>query len=154
MLQKLFAVLFSAVFAVAVGTLYPTHGLAQDNSQVEDVNTSQITGEVLKINQENEQTRLTIKSNNETKEITVPSGISVKKNTFETQIGEIKPGDIVTITTTQQDQVLGVSATSGGLADFGRWGIPTALLGALALIGLILYIQRSNKGRIKTTTDT
>ncbi|GAB4145329.1 MAG: hypothetical protein OHK0017_04790 [Patescibacteria group bacterium] len=118
------------------------------DTQVRDVTEQTFEGEVTKIDSQ----KLTVKNDDTTREFTVPSGISVKRNTLDANLSDIQPNDRVKVTYSGDGQVLSIDATASQVFDYSKIGIPAVIL-ILIILGVIAYlIRRSRKGHIKTTT--
>ncbi|MFO0704002.1 MAG: hypothetical protein U0525_04740 [Patescibacteria group bacterium] len=116
-------------------------------ADVRDLNVNQVGGEILKVNDQ----VLTINSSDGTKQIVLPSNVIVKRNSMNSKVSDLKPGDSVKIKLTSIGEVLSVEATSKEVFDLMKYSIPI-LIGVLVLFAVIAWlIQRSKKSHIKTT---
>lgn len=114
---------------------------------IRDISTNQITGQVLRV----EENRLTLQTTEETKEVTVPEGVRVTKNSDSVNLSDIEPNDLVMVTQNNNGEVLAVDAVSGAVIDFGKWVIPGLVGGLILLLLIIWLIRRSGKQYFKTT---
>lgn len=115
-----------------------------------NVQTNKITGEVLKI----DGNRLTVKTDTETREFLVPNNIKITRDTNDVKLEEIKPEDRVTLTQDSFGQLLAVEIISEETQDLLKYLIPLTIL-LLVALGLIWYfVQKNNKGKIKTAAPT
>ena len=154
---KAFAVALTTLFlsGSAIGAVSPTPTSRATTvqptvtTQVRNLTTEDFSGEVTKI----DGRKLTIKLSNETKEITVPENVQIKKNSLDSNFGEIKVNDKIAFSQTSDGQIVSVSITSAGVSDFGKIALPL-LLGFLLVVGVIgLLLKKGNKGHIKTSTE-
>lgn len=118
-------------------------------SQSRDIQTTQITGEVLR----REGNVLTVKTESGTKEITIPAGIKIKRNTLDAKITDIQPNDKVIITQTTGGTVLTIDVAAGNVFDFAKWGIPLLIIGIIAIFIIWRLFKSANKSHIKTATE-
>jgi hypothetical protein len=123
-----------------------TQTLAQNNQQVENIQSQQIAGEVLK----KENSTLFVQTENGVKQFKIPTDIVIKKNTMDGSFADIRPNDQVNITYTQQGQVLSVDATANEVFDFAKYAIPGGILALITLIVLYSAYKKNNAGHIKT----
>lgn len=133
--------LFTTAKSAKAVTVTPT-------SQVQNITTSDASGEVIKI----DGRKLTIKLSNETKEITVPENIQIKKNSLDSNFNEIKVNDKIAYSESSDGKILSLSTTSAEVSDFSKRALPVAVA-VLLLAGIAFYVLRKkNDGHIKTTT--
>lgn len=113
---------------------------------VQDVQTTEIKGEVLK----HDGQTLTVDTDSGTKQVPLSDTISVKKNTVEVGISEIKPGDSVTITQSQIGEVLSIDATAGEIFDWGKYLVPLLIVAVILAFLVWRLLKNANKPHIKT----
>ncbi len=120
------------------------------SAQVNNVETSEISGTVIKV----EDYYLTIKDNNdEIKQIEVPGNIRVTRDGQDSRREDIKIDDEVTILTTSDNDLIEVQVTSSTVKDISENLIPIILV-TLLVLGLLYWLYRkSNKGQIITATE-
>jgi hypothetical protein len=137
---------FARPVLIAAQTTTP---ITTEESEVQDIATTEISGDVLKI----EGRMLYIQTNNGVKQVEVPDNIVIVKNGNEVGFNEIGTNDNVVVTQTQEGTVLSVEVSEGGILNFSdpviKWVVIAAA--ALILIGLLWwFISRANKPHIKT----
>jgi|GEM_PF-6063221 len=120
---------------------------ASPTTAVENVQTMQIQGNVLVRN----NNVITVKTNDETKQITIPSDIKVIRNTMGSKVEDIQPNDRVTVTQTSDGKVLSVDSTAGNVSDFGKWAVPVLIIALVGVMGVLTLIKKGHKSHIKTT---
>lgn len=136
----------AAVTLFSLLTLLPVPTYAQNSPQ--NINTTQITGEVVKV----DQTSLTIQNSSGVKEYTIPGNVSITRDSFGSSLQDLRPHDRVTLTVDDNGDVISGSATSGPLMDVSKWIIPAGLF-TLAVLSLLLYLtRRGQKEFIRTST--
>jgi hypothetical protein len=131
-----------------LGTFFVPNARAE-NVDVQNVDTQTFSGEVIKIDNRN----LTVKTDNETKEITVPQNIQIKRNSVDSNFESIKVNDKISFTQSQNGEVLSLSTTTGTVSDIGKYAIPAAI-GLVLILGILALLMRNRgKGSIKTSIE-
>jgi hypothetical protein len=97
-----------------------------------------------------EDRKITLDTNEGTKEITVPSNIKLSLNGKASDLSALKPSDDLTVVTTNSGNILELNAVSGEVTDYAKYLIPGLL--AVLVIGTLLYLltRNLNKPKIKT----
>lgn len=131
------------------GVLQMEETTASPPSEINDVQIETFSGEV----QRRDGSVLTVRTDEGTKQVTVPAGVNISRNTQEATIDEIMPNDRVSITQTSDGQVLAVDATVGEVFDIGKWALPLLGIGLLTAIILWMLLRRANRSHIKTTGE-
>ena len=152
-MKKLFAaILLNVTF---FGSIYfsSTELLAQSPSPSSDtvttVETTEFSGELVKI----DGNTLSIQVDDEIKVVNVSIGTSVKRNTANVTLSELKPGDKLTVQQTSDSQVVSVEGVDGGIFDTSKWLIPLLVLIAMAGVVGWMLMKKENKSHIKTTVS-
>jgi hypothetical protein len=141
--------IFAMIFGLAMA--YPEFGYSQEPA-VQQVNSSQISGEVMKVQTTGDNTVFTLNTGGQTVDVTVPNNVNITRNGVQIQASEVKPNDDITVTQNDRGEVLGVSAVSGKVDDLSKFLIPLAIATILGIGALMFFMQKANKGHIKTTT--
>jgi hypothetical protein len=127
----------------------PSPTLQASPSPVKDVETTKISGQVIRISNRT----LTIQAQDGVKEVNIPQNIRITRNGISANFDGIKTGDLVEVTVSDKGQVLSIDAISREVVDWSRWIIPAVIIG-LVLVLLALYLwERSRRGHIKTTSE-
>lgn len=136
------------IFIFLISTLGVTSSSqAQDNSTIQS---TQIEGEILRI----DDYRLIIETpNKEIKELTVPTGVRIKKNTHDSEYKSLQPGDKVLLTQNSNGEVISLEATAAPLVDSGNIILPVLLL-LLPLSILALILKMKSQRNFITTSRT
>lgn len=124
--------------------LPPEAAQMQTDDVIQDVKTAELTGEVLKI----ENNQLTVKTKEgETKQFSINEMMKVTRDGSDATAADIEPGDKATVQYSQDGEVLALSADSGMGMNILLWAIP-----AVILLGLLAYfvMKSKNSGKIKT----
>jgi hypothetical protein len=123
---------------------------AQNTSQQAQttVQTDTVSGTVLKMG----NNRITVQTDNATKEYTFPGNIKITRNGTISNKDSIKPNDRITLTVSQKGEVLAADTTAGETVQNFKFALPMVLLGLLALGIIGLAFRKSQEGHIKTTT--
>ena len=130
-------------------TTLPTNTTTTTTQDVTDVQTTEFTGRVTKI----DNRTLTVVSGNTTKQVDVPTSIKITKNNATAQFSDIKVDDQVTLKL-NGNEVVEINDLSQNLADISQLIVP-AIIVVLILLILGYFLMRSmNKPKIKTTTMT
>jgi hypothetical protein len=142
-MKKIVATL--ALFMFSILSINPQLLQAQQSPQ--QLETTQISGEVMKI----ENDTITIQSDNGMQQMQISNNINITRNGMGAQVQDLKPGDNITVTQTTAGVVLGVESTSQTVEDIMQMAIPIIIgLILLAIVATIAY-KKSNKGFIKTS---
>lgn len=129
------------IFALMI----PLRAFAQESTPT-TVETSEIRGEVSM----KDNNTLYVDTNDGTTQVTVPEGVSVKRNTLEASVNDIQPGDDVTIVQSENG-VLSVEATAGELFDWGKFLVPALIIALAAALAFWYLLKRNREPHIKTT---
>lgn len=144
MLKTIRKILFILVLTfLSLG--YTNTSFAQDTSTVQS---SKIEGEILRIDDH----RVILETRNkEIKELTVPSGVRIKKNNNDAEYKNLQPGDRVILMQNSNGEVISAEATSAPLVDSGNIILPILLLLLpLSILALILKMK-SQRNFIRTS---
>lgn len=93
---------------------------------------------------------LTIQTDEGIKDYSIPENIKITKNQFDSDLNNINPNDRIIITTGNNGEILAVDAVSSQIANIENMALPIL---ALLLIGiglLLTFLQKKQKGIIKT----
>lgn len=112
------------------------------------IGTAEIKGEILTV----DNNSLIVKTDDgQTREFNVDGNVSVKRNTMTSSVSELKPGDGITITRSQNGEIIALSATSGEIFDWGKWLLPVIIIGLVLAFLITWFLRQANKSHIKTT---
>lgn len=149
-------------FIIIIGTISSINLFAQNqpntsinpiinNSESKTLETEKFTGELKR----NDQNKLTITKDDQTKEFTIPTNLKVKRDTLDSSIDKLDPGDTVTIEKVKNNgNIISVESISNQTTNFAKWIV--GVLTLLVITGIIAYIinKKANKSHIQTTVFT
>lgn len=139
-------IVLSITFIFLNSFLFPSISHAQEPNTVSDVQSYQISGTVLKVEEAMDRSKkLTIQTEQGVKELVLNDSLKLTRNSFTAEARDIRPNDKITIIQKPSGEVLSAEATSGKLFDFGKWAIPTAILGLIVLALITYFAQKANK---------
>ena len=122
--------------------------MSSSSMKSSEVSTQKMTGEVLSI----KDRTLSVKIDDKTKEFNIPNNIKITRNSVEAAFSDIKPRDQVTITQSNQNQVIALEALDAGKAsDMAKMIVPIVILVLVVLALLYYFLKKSQEGSIKTT---
>jgi hypothetical protein len=124
---------------------------ATTGATTQEITTNEVKGEVTRI----DGNMLTVRtSDNQVQQFTIPEGVRVTRNTLDSELNQIEPGDNVNLVLGSTGEILDISAVSAEVEDAGQIGLPVLIgLAVLALLGAYLW-KKSQKGKIKTEVAT
>jgi len=122
-------------------------GMQNENQEVRTVQSSQIEGEVVR----KDNNALIIQTNEGVRSLAVPSNVSINRNTMQSSLGEIQPGDKVTISQSNTGEILSIDATASQVFDFGKYAVPLLLAGLIAGFIIWTLMRKAQQSHIRTT---
>lgn len=135
----------SIAFVFINSVIFPSLANAQEVNTISDVQSYQISGTVIKVEESQDNSRkLTIQTDQGVKELFFNNSLKLTRNNFTSEVRDIRPNDKVTITQKPSGEVLSAEATSGKLFDFARWALPTTILGLIVLAFITYFAQKTS----------
>ncbi len=139
----------SSAVSASENAMYSTSTSSSSTGE-RKVETEEFTGDITKIDGH----KLTVKSDSETKEYTVPDNIKITKNTSTSKFEDLHTGDKVKmIIDKDKHEVISIDTISGKIFEWAKLIIPLLILGIILTIGIVYYLNKRNKGQIKTTAS-
>ncbi len=129
-----------------------TINFAKANAQVtgvQNVQSQNFSGEVIKI----ENRTLSVKTSDETKQITVPNSIQIKRNALNATFENIKVNDLVSVSQTTDGEVLSISVTPSTVKNTAKIAVPIAILAIFLILAIIYFLRKRNSAFIKTSIE-
>ncbi len=132
---------------ISSSTAMPVNRMTPDSKIV---TTAEFKGDISRI----ENNKLFVTKDDVTKEYTVPAAISIKKDSFNSSLQNLKVGDSLTVRESNNGSIISIDAISSQVFDYSKFLIPGVIVALLALCLGYYFYNKSNKGHIQTNNAT
>lgn len=153
-------VLLSVIGIVAISTntyaqnstSNPQDPLPSINTTQTQIRTNEISGDITKI----DGGKITVLDTaGKAYEYSLNDSIKITRDTNIVKSNDIKVGDKVKIIIdADKNTLIRLEAISGQVIDIAKYTIPAVILGIVVVVLIVYAINKSNKGKILTSTDT
>jgi hypothetical protein len=132
-------------------TSNPQVPLPSQNNTVATIRTSEISGDITKI----DGGKITVLDmGGKAYEYSINDSIKITRDTNIIKSNELRVGDkIKVIIDADKNTLIGVEAISGQIIDIAKYTIPVVILGIVVVVLIVYAINKSNKGKILTSKD-
>jgi hypothetical protein len=125
--------------------------ISRISNQVIPIATAIFVGEL----DRKEGNNIYVSKDNQVKQYTLTNDIKVRRDSMESNVNMLSVGDKLTINQSQNGQkVFSIDAISKQSDDLIKYAIAAAVLGLILIPLIIYFINKSNKGHIRTNTST
>ena len=133
-------------------TSNPHDPLPGTNTTQTQIRTNEISGDITKI----DSGKITVlDTTGKAYEYSLNDSIKITRDTNIVKSNDIKVGDKVKIIIdADKNTLIGLEAISGQVIDTAKFAIPAVILGIVVLVLIVYTINKTNKGKILTPTDT